>query len=556
MRDRLLLILLGLIVASVLISPFQRELFVGDETKYSRVIHEMRESGSLLVMRLNGEPYTHKPPLHFWTILALTYVFGYQSLWPFVLQSVLGYVGIIWVTGKLARELFGEGAMWPARLAAATSILLWGIAQTARMDATFVLFISIAALYVLRFMKSGATRPLFIAAGAIAIAILIKGPMAFVMIALLMIFERFRTKRLPGGVGRYLAAFGIVLAGPMLWLIPSIMQGGSEYANELLIKQNVGRAVNAWVHKEPFWYYIAHAPADFFPWFFLAVIAVIAVYKRKATERDGVGFCLSWAASVVVPFSLLSSKLDVYMLPVCVPVSLIVGWYLSSAVEDRYTAWGVRANRIVLAAMTFLSALVALVPLLVPRFCGSGIAALRKAASEVGTCQGSGFVPGPELAQAGSMVPAVFGAAALIALVAFIVSLRGTGLPALRRSSLALVVGGLAPLLLLAAFLMEAMNEMSSTRPLVRALVGTGAPAERIGLYYSPHLWTRNMPESMHNVVYAGREILTNPAPSPPRIIAVRRDRARDLGPNLPQQYRVVTQLRMIGKDFDVYERR
>src|SRR5690349_19559193 len=86
-----------LVVVTILLSPMRRDLFVGDETKYSQVIREMRETRNYLVPQLNGRPYTHKPPVHFWTITALTHLFGYQSLWPFVLQSILSYVALLLV---------------------------------------------------------------------------------------------------------------------------------------------------------------------------------------------------------------------------------------------------------------------------------------------------------------------------------------------------------------------------------------------------------------------------------------------------------------------------
>ncbi|HEY0370469.1 MAG TPA: hypothetical protein VGD79_00600, partial [Thermoanaerobaculia bacterium] len=55
---------LTVVVLSVLLSPLGRELFVGDETKYSQVVREMR-AGSFVLPTLNGTPFTHKPPLHF-----------------------------------------------------------------------------------------------------------------------------------------------------------------------------------------------------------------------------------------------------------------------------------------------------------------------------------------------------------------------------------------------------------------------------------------------------------------------------------------------------------
>ena len=39
-----------------------------DETRYLAVAWDMWREGNFLVPHLNGEPYSHKPPLLFWLI--------------------------------------------------------------------------------------------------------------------------------------------------------------------------------------------------------------------------------------------------------------------------------------------------------------------------------------------------------------------------------------------------------------------------------------------------------------------------------------------------------
>jgi len=71
-RRRALTIATFLVALSPLFSPAGRDLFVGDETKYSEIIREMRSSHSFFVPVLNGAPYSHKPPVHFWLIFLLS----------------------------------------------------------------------------------------------------------------------------------------------------------------------------------------------------------------------------------------------------------------------------------------------------------------------------------------------------------------------------------------------------------------------------------------------------------------------------------------------------
>src|ERR1051326_6777357 len=119
---------------SVFITPFRRDLFVGDETKYAQVIREMRASGRFFLPTLGGQPFTHKPPIHFWLIDLLTFPLGVYSMWAFVLPSIAAFallLGLLWRRG---------GPL--AAFVCATSLLVWASAQSARMGVSFTLCIA------------------------------------------------------------------------------------------------------------------------------------------------------------------------------------------------------------------------------------------------------------------------------------------------------------------------------------------------------------------------------------------------------------------------------
>ncbi|HWW61600.1 MAG TPA: hypothetical protein VN181_09545, partial [Thermoanaerobaculia bacterium] len=328
MRDRLLNAALALVALSVLLSPIRRELYVGDETKYAQVVREMR-AGAFFLPTLEGSLFTHKPPLHFWIVDLLTYPLGTDSIWPFVIPAIVAFAFLLWVMWKMG------GAI--AAFVCATSLLIWGSAQTARMDVEFTALIALAAWMLQR----GRLLP---AAIAVGVATLIKGPMAPVILIALFVFECIRTRRVPRG--SYFPAIAAMIAIPLLWLVPALIVGGDAFAREVLIKQTVRRAVGAWVHKSPPWFYIEHAPGFLFPWFFLLVAALIAVYRRRDETAK---FAVSWILAVLVPYSLLSSKLDVYMMAMIPPAALVIARFF--AVEDGLTRWGVRANQLMLVIL-------------------------------------------------------------------------------------------------------------------------------------------------------------------------------------------------------------
>lgn len=522
-------ILLGLLALSVFISIGQRDLFVGDETKYGQVIREMRANESILVPTLNGRPYSHKPPLHFWMIYLLTLIFGVNSSWSFFIPAAVAFILLLVIVAWIGREMFDRDTGLIAAFIFGTFYLVWGLGQTARMDLEYIATIAIASLFLFRFLHDGATRNLTFAGLAIGVGILVKGPMALIMVLLTLVFEAVRRRRFPRG--NYLPGFLLAAILPLAWVIPAVIRGGKDYADELLIKQNVGRAVGSWVHREPPWYYVAHFPGTFFPWFLLAICALAAIYRRVQSEADSnsLRFCVSWILSVVVPFSLISGKLDVYMAPAMVPFALILAKFLTDAREDRLARVAWMGNVVILCILIVIAIAV---PLVAPQFAGK--------------------TPDVALVQ-DPVVRGLFWTLAVASAIALAAQFR-LGTRRLAAASLAYGVAALMPLVYAVSFLMPIANQLGSTRPMTDTLAKYPYSGSQIALYSSPFLWNRNLPESLQTVEYVGSHRLEDP--HPPELVVSSRAHAHELGPELARSYQKIDEFRMIGKSFDVYRRR
>src|SRR5205814_5132337 len=125
-------------------------------------------------------------------------------------------------------------------------------------------------------------------------------------------------RRRPAPRVNYLPAIAALVLIPLAWFVPAMILGGDAYAREVIVKQTVGRAVATWVHQAPPWFYVLHLPATLFPWFFLAAVAVIARPRS---------FLVNWIVAVILPYSLMASKLDVYMMAMIPAVALLIADY-------------------------------------------------------------------------------------------------------------------------------------------------------------------------------------------------------------------------------------
>jgi 4-amino-4-deoxy-L-arabinose transferase-like glycosyltransferase len=458
---------LAVAVISTWITPFQRELFIGDETKYAQVIREMRATGAFFLPTLGGAPFTHKPPLHFWMIDLLTFPLGAYSMWAFVLPSLIAFLFLMWLMWRMGGPL--------AAFICATSLMMWGLAQTARMDISFTALI-VFGVWMLR------QERLFPAAVAFGIATLIKGPMAPVIGIVLFLLEAWRQKRFPRV--NYIAPIAAMIVIPLLWFVPAMLMGGSAYTHEVIVKQAVGRAVAAWVHKAPLYFYVPHLLLDLLPWTLLAIAAL-----RRANR-----FYLSWIAAVLIPYSLMSSKLDVYMMALIPAVALMIA--------ERPS---IIANRLTLALMVVPVCFVGLVPL-----------------------------------EAKPLL-IILAVAAALALITW------------KSQTLSTIAVGLVPIIPLAyaaIAMMPLVNSIASTERLISALEKQHVQPEQIALYSCPNLWSRyNFPRELERVRYVGADDIGNAT-----VIATSRVHAPEIANSL-RGYHRVDQVQMLRKWFDVYRR-
>jgi 4-amino-4-deoxy-L-arabinose transferase-like glycosyltransferase len=502
MPRRLITASVLLLIAAAFITPLQRDLFVGDETKYGQVVREMRATGAFFLPTLNGTPFTHKPPIHFWMIDLLTFPLGVYSTWAFVLPSLIAFIFLIWLMWKIGGPL--------AAFICGSSLMIWTSAQSARMDVSFTAFIVLGIWQLERFFDRDDFRALLWSAIALGIAVLIKGPMAPVIAIVLFGLEWLRRKRVPSG--NYAPAILAMIVIPLLWLVPAMLLGGRAYTHDVIVKQTVGRAVASWVHNAPPWFYVLHLPASLFPWFFLAVAAVIALWR---THR----FLINWILAVLVPYSLMSSKLDVYMMAMIPPIALLIAEYISSWERGRLARW---CNAISIAIMAII---------------GLG-----------GLFMTPQMIKGPEGALVQLPAVKVFCIVTLVAaIIAFVIALRAS----LVTSTIAAGLVPIVSMIVIAITLMPAINDISSTRPLVAALQKQNVPPEQMALYASPYLWTRDIPRDYERVMYATPYTL---AQTTPTVIVTARAHAGEIAPSL-YRYQMVDAVRMIGKWFYVYRR-
>ena len=335
------------LVALLLLMAFAfqgtRGIWEPDEGRYTSAGLNMYESGDWLVPTIDGEhPHLTKPPVTYWALAASFALLG-RNEWAARLPGALAFFGTGLLLFGLGRRFTPSKPWLPALVYGLSLAPLLG----ANVISTDVLLTFFEALAMYCFVRAYATagtlerswvRVMWVAWG---LAFMTKGPPGLLplaaMVAMLAFHDRAALRRLfdPAGV----AAFAVVA---FTWFAILIAQDPSRFGY-FVGYEVYDRIFTAKHDRNDYWY----APFTIFgpmflvgalPWWVLALVAAggpRAAWRslremRPAGDRDG-RLLAWWFLLPLAVFSLAQSRLQLYVLPLFVPLALILarpisGW--------------------------------------------------------------------------------------------------------------------------------------------------------------------------------------------------------------------------------------
>lgn len=337
-KDLLILLALGCLL--FLPALGRRDLWNPDEARYAEVAREMRATGEYLLPHLNGDLYTQKPPLLFWSIALASAPFGRVTETAARLPLALAAIAALLLVWKIGERLVSRRAAWLSALVFGTSATILWQGRFGQIDMLLGALVALAVWFWVRAWTE--ERPalmlgFFASAGVATVA---KGPVGLLpplFGILLFLLATKRAREIPKlRIGRGLAVYAAVV---LAWLVPATLHGGTSYLQQIAFKQTVTRYAEPWHHFQPPWYYLTTIPADFFPWTFLIPTALVLGWKRlSGRERDGFLFGLSWVVATLVFFSVSAAKRSVYMLTMYPGLALVLGTALDRLAAGRSQA--------------------------------------------------------------------------------------------------------------------------------------------------------------------------------------------------------------------------
>jgi len=333
-----------------------RPLLPVDETRYLSVAWEMWQRGDLLVPYLNGEPYSHKPPLLFWLIHLGWKAFGVNEWWPRLIAPLFSAANL-YLTYTLARQLWPDERETP--LAAPWVLfggLLWAMFFTLLQFDLLLVFCTLLGVKGLLVAARGEAHGWLLFGLGLGLGALSKGPVVLVhLIPVAVLAPLWARQPAPRWGAWYAGVLLSLLSGALIvlaWAMPAATAGGDAYARAIFWGQSAGRVVDAFAHQQPVWWYLAWLPIVLLPWVLWS--AVWQGLRNPQLWRDeGTRMLISWIVPTLLILSFISGKQVKYLLPVLPAFALLIARSveLSQAAPGRL--WAV-AGMLVVAGMTFL----------------------------------------------------------------------------------------------------------------------------------------------------------------------------------------------------------
>jgi 4-amino-4-deoxy-L-arabinose transferase len=345
--------LLGLSVLTFLVGIGRPAIQDADEAFYAESGREMVASGDWITPHFNGDPRTNKPILFYWLVALDDEVAGVSEtgarLW-----SALAGVGLALLTGAIARRWFGPGPDLVAGGIVATSLGLTRLARSALPDVPLAFFVTIAiwaATEVLGRKAAPAARRrwLWLAAIAMALGFLTKGPVAIAVPAMVLgpivLVERWRQRRNPSAWPvswldvTVAAIIVIVIVAP--WFVLATDANGWRFLRDFFVGENVDRFLtDRFNPAQPPWYYAPVVAGGLLPWspFLLLLVGPLVNAVRRRSMSVAATRLALWAFGPVAFFTASAGKQPRYIVPCLVPIAVLVAreiWRRASAARDR-----------------------------------------------------------------------------------------------------------------------------------------------------------------------------------------------------------------------------
>jgi len=345
-KKRLITLLIVLVSGTIIFILGLGTTGLVDETPplFAAAGRAMSESGDWLTPKVNGIFRFDKPPLIYW-LMGFFYSLPKNEIWDSLgtlsarLPSALGSLFLMLMIGdtlfcwpqKSDRQFFTP-IVASLGFALSPLIIIWS--RTAVSDALLTGTLGISLLLFWRKMASENNDQCISAWVFLGFAILVKGPVAFVLALLTITSFFFCQKNWETLLSKINPKKGFLITTliSVPWYLIELLKEGKPFWDNFFGYHNFQRytsVVNN--HAEPFWFFLyimILASLPFTPFLYQGIFTTFKDFFKSSKETCNVTetlyiYSLCWLTSVLIFFSLSATKLPSYWLPAIPAAALL-----------------------------------------------------------------------------------------------------------------------------------------------------------------------------------------------------------------------------------------
>jgi 4-amino-4-deoxy-L-arabinose transferase-like glycosyltransferase len=304
-----------------------------DEPRYTEIAREMYDSGDWITPRLAGMHWFEKPALTYWLVASGFQSFG-VSEWaarlPIALFSTFGVFLLFWFGQQISSSRLGY---FSAMVLVSSGIWI-GFSRAATFDLPLAVALEMALLAFFLWFHTGKNWCWYACCFGMGLAMLAKGLIGIVLPSAIIGLFLLLTRNLGLLLKRpklLLLGAGLFLLTTATWYLPMFLRHGQEFWQEFFVAHHFQRFLtNKFKHPQPFYFFTMVAIVGCLPWslFFVAEIATAIKRGRELLTSPAQHlplFLWLWIIVIVGFFSLSTSKLTGYILPVFPAIALLLG---------------------------------------------------------------------------------------------------------------------------------------------------------------------------------------------------------------------------------------
>ncbi|HEY2434699.1 MAG TPA: glycosyltransferase family 39 protein [Vicinamibacterales bacterium] len=336
-----------------------------DEAHYAELTREMVRAHSWLVPLLDGHPYIDKPILFHWLQAAAIWLLG-PTEFAVRLPSALSALVLCWTVRRAGIVMFGESVGEWAAVMFATIPATFMLASLALFDMVFTAFLFGAVVCLIEASANGSRRREIAGYALLSLAVMIKGPVALVLVGLFWLAAWACGGELRARAGRlrWIAGLAGAAAVASPWFVWMFAHFGDAFVQDYLLAGNLYYFTQpeAWSARAiSHVFYLRSFVGGFFPWSAVALAGLVESVRRRVLPAADERLLWIWSAVVIGFFSLARFKLDHYIFPAAPAICLLAAKAWHDAALAPRGAWrivhavGLGLGGLLVVAGTFAS---------------------------------------------------------------------------------------------------------------------------------------------------------------------------------------------------------